>query len=373
MSTGAVASPLRVLVAPDSFKGSLRAVDAADTIAQHWNLIRPADLVTELPMADGGEGTLDAFETAYPESTRMPITVTGPVGGRVSTYWLHVAREGDGGIGVVELASTSGIELMTELDPLHAHTVGFGEAIAAALDHGVHEVVVAIGSSASTDAGAGMLTALGATIRDEVGNPLPDGGIQLAGAFDVDLSRLRALPPGGVSVLTDVTNPLLGPRGAAAIFGPQKGATAHDIEVLERALAAFARLTAADVERPGAGAAGGTGFGLALWGASLNAGSTEIANLLGASAMIENADLVITGEGSFDAADHDGKAPSFLIALAKKLRVPAALIAGSINGAVPDDVAAVALTDLAGSADAAIARPRYWLGVATESLARRYE
>lgn len=368
---GEVDAPLRVLVAPDSFKGTLRATDVARTIAQEWRRLRPADTVTELPMADGGEGTIDAFEAAHPGSTRVPITVTGPGGGEVDAYWLHIPRAGDGGIGVVELAGTSGIELMARLDALHAHTIGFGQAIASALDHGVHQLVLAIGSSASTDSGTGMLTALGARITDANDTPLPPGGVHLRNAHRVDLRRLRPLPPGGVTVLTDVTNPLLGDRGAARTFGPQKGADADEIDVLEAALANFVRLTGIDPRRAGTGAAGGTGYALTLWGADIRGGAAEIAELLGARALIEDADLVITGEGRFDGSAHDGKAPSFLLEQAEAAGVPAAIIAGSFNSATPATVAAIALADLAGGARAATSRPHHWLTVATTSLIGR--
>ena len=208
--------PHRVVIAPDSFKGTIGAAAAAAAIAAGWHGVRHGDEVQLLPMADGGEGTVDAFATAVPGSTRMPVTVTGPEGTPVDATWLLIEASADVPLatGVVELANTSGIELLgtpPRLRPLDAHTRGFGEAIAAALAHGVDRLVLGIGSSASTDGGTGMLTALGARFTDAGGTPISDGGRGLAEVARADFSGLAPLPPGGVTVLSDVTNPLLGP------------------------------------------------------------------------------------------------------------------------------------------------------------------
>ena len=228
-----------VVIAPDSFKGTIGAAAAAEALAAGWRRERPDSELRLMPMADGGEGTVDAFAAAVPGAQRMPVTVTGPEDGRV-----------------VELANTSGIELLGTPPLLHAfdaHTRGFGEAIAAALAHGVSRLVLGIGSSSSTDGGTGMLTALGARFTDAAGRPVARGARGLDAVTAADLLGLAPLPPGGVTVLSDVTNPLFGPRGAAAIFGPQKGAGADDIPVLDAGLARLAALVDADPETAGAG------------------------------------------------------------------------------------------------------------------------
>ncbi|MFT4230197.1 MAG: glycerate kinase, partial [Microbacterium sp.] len=267
-----------VVVAVDSFKGSISAGAAAAALADGWREVRPGDELVLRPMADGGEGTLDAFAAAIRGARRMPVTVRGPHGGDVTASWLLLP----GGTGVVELASTSGIELLGgDLRPWSADTRGFGQAIGAALDHGVRRLVLGIGSSASTDGGAGMLAALGARFADAAGLPIASGLQGLQHLAAADLSGLRPPPPGGVVVLSDVTSPLCGPRGAAAVFGPQKGLSAADLPRADAALARLAGLIAAvDPEQPGAGAAGGTGFGLLAWGARLVPGAAEVAELI---------------------------------------------------------------------------------------------
>ena len=266
---------MRVIIAPDSFKGSATATEVATAIAEGWVSARPGDDVRLMPMADGGEGTLDAFEVAVPGATRMPVTVTGPDDRPVDTHWLLLPPTDatPGATGVIELACTSGLTLLDPLRPLEAHTIGFGQAIAAALDHGVTRLLLAIGGSSSTDGGAGALSALGARFLDAKGQEVRPGGGDLTRVTSADLSALRPVPAGGALVLSDVTNPLLGVLGAPSVFGPQKGADASDLEILERALAALAVVLPADADTAGAGAAGGTGFGLLAWGAQMAPGA----------------------------------------------------------------------------------------------------
>lgn len=366
-----------VVIALDSFKGTIAAAAAAAAVAAGWLSEAPDAEVRLLPMADGGEGTLDAFEAAVPGARRMPVTVTGPEDSPVAASWLLLPPTADAprGTGVVELASTSGIELLGTPPRLRARDVGtrgFGEAIAAALAHGVSRLVLGIGSSASTDGGAGMLTALGAKVTDAAGRPVAQGGRGLADIARVDLSGLPPLPSGGVRVLSDVTNPLLGERGAAAVFGPQKGATADDVVALEAGLARWSELVDADPATPGAGAAGGTGFGLLAWGAELVPGSDAVAELIGLDLAIAEADVVVTGEGSFDGQSAAGKVPAHVSALAATHAVPAALVAGRIadDADTTAFAAAESLTSLAGSAGVAMATPARYLHSAGASLAR---
>jgi len=367
--------PHRVVFAPDSFKGTIGAAAAADALARGWASVRHGDDLQLLPMADGGEGTVDAFATAVPEARRMPITVTGPEGAPVAASWLLLPADADGVVtGVVELASTSGIELLgtpPRLRALDAHSRGFGEAIAAALAHGADRLVLGIGSSASTDGGVGMLTALGARFTDAEGQPIAEGGRGLADVAGVDLTALAALPARGVTVLGDVTNPLLGPSGAAAVFGPQKGADAAQIAELDAGLARLAALLGVDPSSLGAGAAGGTGYGLRAWGATIVPGSEAVADLIGLRAAVAAASVVITGEGSFDGQSAAGKVPAHVAALAAETGVAVALVAGRIT--TDADTSAFAgtasLTVLAGSPDAAMADPARWLAAAGAELA----
>ena len=355
----------RVVFAPDSFKGTASASDVARALAAGWASVRPDDELVLLPLADGGEGTIDAFAAALPDSRRMPVRVMGPdaasgdaavdVAGAVDAEWLLLPD----GSGIVELASTSGLTLVDSLRPADAHTRGFGQAILAALDYGVPGLVLAIGGSASTDGGAGVLTELGALLLDAEGSPIVDGNRGLHDLDSVDLGGLRPMPPGGVAVLCDVTNPLLGARGSARVFGAQKGAAAPEaVDELERGLARFAAaIPAVSVDEPGAGAAGGVGFGLLAWGAVLVSGSDEIARLSELDAAIASADAVVTGEGSFDEQSADGKVVSRVVAAARVSSTLPMLVAGRIAAPSGEFAAAVSLTDLAGSRERSLTHP----------------
>ncbi|MFE6256781.1 glycerate kinase [Agromyces sp. NPDC057865] len=360
----------RVVIAPDSFKGTATAADAAAALAAGWRSVRAGDDLVERPMADGGEGTLDAFASSVPGAQRRPITVRGPVTAPVETSWVLLPD----GTAVVELAATSGITLLDPLEPLDAHSAGFGEAIAAALDAGVERLLLGLGGSASSDGGTAALTVLGAWFLDDSGAPVPLGNRGLAMLDRVDLTGLRPLPPGGAVILGDVTNPLLGPFGAAAVFGPQKGADAAAIDVLEANLARLADLMPEALQpfaaAPGAGAAGGTGFGLLAWGASMGGGAALVAHAVGLREALDGADLVITGEGRFDGQSEAGKAPTVVAALARDAGVPTALVAGAITAEPGGFAASVALADLAGGGAAAMAEPLRWLEAAGAELAR---
>jgi len=336
---------VRVLIAPDSFKGSLDARRVAEAIAEGWRAARPDDDLTLLPQADGGEGTLDAVAAAIPDAIRHSVgDVTGPDGRPVPGEWLVLPD----GTAVVELAQSSGIDLMSALDPLGATTRGLGEVIAAALRAGATSLVIGLGGSASTDGGAGALDAL--------------TGIEP--------------PPLGVTLLTDVTAPLLGPTGAATVFGPQKGATAADILILEQRLRDWAAGFDADPETPGAGAAGGTAYGfLAAWNATIEPGSHAIATLTKLPEHLSNADVFITGEGSFDDTSYTGKLVGHALELAQAGNVARTIaIAGRFTTEphLPDGrpVASISLSLLAGSIEAALADPTRWLRSAGQQAAQ---
>ena len=358
-------SPRTVVIAPDSFKGTASATEVARAIAAGWASVRPDDELRLMPMADGGEGTLEAFELAVPGAIRMPLIVQGPDDRPVEAYWLLLPD----GTAVVELASTSGITLLDPLRPLDAHSLGFGQAIVAALDHGVGRLFLTIGGSSSSDGGVGALVALGAVFRDANKEPIPLGNRGLGTLSKVNLSGLRALPPGGAQILSDVTNPLLGPIGAASVFGPQKGADAAQVAVLEANLTRVAALIPVDTTTPGAGAAGGAGFGLLAWGATLAPGSAAVGEALGIPAALIGASVVVTGEGRFDAQSAAGKVPSYLAALATDAGAQAMLVAGLIEADTGQFAAAQSLTDLAGSSRAAMDDPLTWLEIAGARLA----
>jgi glycerate kinase len=369
---------MRVVVAPDSFKGSLDAAAVASAIGSGWRAARPTDELVLLPQADGGEGTLDAIASAVPGATwRDAGAVTGPDGRAVAGRWLALPD----GTAVVELASSSGLPLMASPDPLGATTRGLGEVITTALAAGATALVVGLGGSASTDGGAGALRALGLSLRDAAGDPLPEGGGSLSRLASVSRAALLPPPRGGVRLLSDVGASLLGPNGAAAVFGPQKGATPSDVAELERGLARFAELLGAEsggqtgraaAEVPGAGAAGGTGYGfLAVWGAEIEAGSAAIAALTGLPAAAASADVILTGEGRFDATSVTGKVVGHVLSLPRAERAPRrGVIAGSFAVTAPDPIWTASLVDLAGSLDAALADPARWLYAAGIAAAR---
>lgn len=368
--------PVRTIVfAPDSFKGTIRAAAAAAALAEGWTSVHPEDRTVLRPMADGGEGTLEAFAASVVGALEMRAVVTGPDGTATDAAWLLLPAtvEAPGGTGVVELASTSGIEMLgSRRMGEDAHTLGFGQAVRAALDAGVSRLVLGIGSSASTDGGTGLLTALGARFLDAAGDPVAPGARGLADLVSVDLSGLRPPPERGVLVLSDVTNPLLGAEGAAAVFGPQKGLDDAAIRRADAGLARLAALLPADPAAAGAGAAGGTGFGLLAWGARLVAGSSEVGELVGIPAALSGASFVVTGEGSFDGQSGRGKVPSYVAAAAASAGVPALLAAGRISSDA--DVSAfracASLVELAGSVAAAMSEPERRLRAAGAALAR---
>ena len=382
--TAPSSAPASVVVAVDSFKGTISASRAAAAICSGWRSVDADAMLRSFPMADGGEGTLAAFLSAVPGARSMPLEVEGPGGTPVQAAWVLLPPTPSipGGTAVVELASTSGIELLGSpptLRPMDADTLGLGQAIAGALAHGVSSLVVGIGSSASTDGGMGLLSALGARFMDGAGAPVARGGRGLGSLERVDLSGLPPVPSEGVVVLADVTNPLLGARGAAAVFGPQKGAGPEEVATLQSGLARLAELVGVDPMTAGAGAAGGAGYALLAWGARLVPGSATIAELVGVRAAIDAAAaegaLIVTGEGSFDGQSAGGKVPHHVAGLAGRAGAPVALVAGRVAPDADTSMFAsvLSLTTLAGSGAAAIANPERWLTVAGARLARQFD
>lgn len=367
---------MRVVIAPDSFKGSATALEAALSIADGWRLVRPHDQLTIAPMADGGEGTVDAVAAALPTAQLRRTRVTGPDDREVDARWLLVPDGGGYRTALVELAEASGLLLLQSPAPVTAHTLGLGEVIAAALSEGVERVLIGLGGSASTDGGAGALLGLGATLVDELGARIPLGNAGLHRLARADLSTALPLPPGGAIVLSDVDNPLLGERGAVAVFGAQKGidpaGAGEAEEALERLVDALGSEASGYAITPGAGAAGGTGFGLLAWGAQMSAGARAIAEVVGLPAAFADADLVITGEGRFDGQSAGGKVPVEVARLATAAGVPCALVAGSIDAPTHDFIAAHALATLAPSTAEAIADPAPYLRQAGALIVERF-
>jgi glycerate kinase len=354
---------MRVIAAPDSFKGTITATAAAAAIAAGWRRARPGDEVIELPLADGGEGTLDVLAASRDGCRWHSALVAGPGTEPVQASWLELP----GHVHVIELAVAAGLTLLNPPQPLTAHSYGVGELIGHALDAGAKRVVIGLGGSACTDGGTGALAALGARFLDNAGAELPRGGAALGGLGRVALAGLRRPPPGGAECLTDVRAQLLGRDGAAMVFGPQKGASPSDIAVLEQGLARLAALAGGRPQEPGAGAAGGTGYGLAIWGAELRPGAQTLAEIAGLPAALAGADLVITGEGRYDATSQAGKVTGTVLDLAARANVPSAVVAGVL--ALRPGVPAVELAALAGSQEAAAARAAHWLERAGRELA----
>ncbi|XEC28491.1 glycerate kinase [Streptomyces fradiae] len=310
-----------MLVAADKFKGSLTAVQVAERVTAGLRRVVPELEVETLPVADGGDGTVAAAVAAGFD--RREVTVTGPVGEPVTAAFAL-----RGTTAVVEMAEASGLQLLPAgvFAPLTATTYGSGELLRAALDAGATTIVFGVGGSATTDGGAGMLAALGAVFLDADGNPVGPGGGALADLASADLSGVDPRFAGVDLVLaSDVDNPLTGPKGCAAVYGPQKGATPEDVETLDTALAHYARVLekaigakAAELAAsPGAGGAGGIGYGALLLGASFRPGIELMLDVLGFAPALERATLVITGEGSLDEQTLHGKAPAGVAAAAR--------------------------------------------------------
>lgn len=311
----------RVLIAADKFKGSLTAVQVAERVTAGLRRVRPDVVVEAMPVADGGDGTVDAAVAAGFE--RREVRVAGPLGHEVTAAF---ALRGD--TAVVEMAEASGLQRLPAgvFAPLTASTYGSGELLRAALDAGARTIVFGVGGSATTDGGAGMLTALGARFLDADGEPVAPGGGGLGELATADLSGLDPrLASVDLVLASDVDNPLTGPKGAPAVYGPQKGASPDDVEALDAGLAHFAKVleesfgpaAAEHAASPGAGAAGGIGYGALLIGAGFRAGIEVMLDVLGFAPALERADLVITGEGSLDEQTLHGKAPAGVAAAAR--------------------------------------------------------
>lgn len=344
---------MKILIAPDSFKGGMTAKEAATAIAAGVQLIFPtADLVT-VPMADGGEGTVQSLVDAT-AGQFITVTVSGPLRTPVQAQYGLL---GDGQTAVIEMAAASGLQYVDETthNPLVTTTFGTGELILAALDQGVKRIILGIGGSATNDGGAGMAQALGASLLTKSGQSISVGGGGLADLDRIDTSTVDArLKMVELLIASDVTNPLVGPDGASAVFGPQKGATPEMVKILDRNLRHYAAVIHRDLgqslaDRPGAGAAGGLGAGLlAFTNATMEKGVEIVLEYTGLCEKAKGVDLVFTGEGGIDFQTQFGKTPFGVAQATKEVapNAPVVVLAGNVGDGVaalyrPDAIDAI--------------------------------
>jgi len=327
---------MKIIIAPDSFKDSLSAEGVADAIAAGLATVWPDAELIKCPMADGGEGTVESVLAACNGELRSH-QVQGPLGGTVEARWGWLAESHTA---IIEMAEASGLQLVPpgKRDACSSSTFGTGELIRAALDAGAQRIILAIGGSATNDGGAGAMQALGVQLFNAEDQALPPGGLALAGLARINLEHLDPrLAQVRFEIAADVNNPLCGPHGASAIFGPQKGANPQQVQQLDQALGHLAdhcaNVLPKDVrDEPGSGAAGGLGFAAkAFLGAQFRAGVEVVAELVGLEEAVRGADLVITGEGRFDAQTLRGKTPFGVARIAKQHEVPVIVIAGTLG------------------------------------------
>jgi glycerate kinase len=327
---------MKIVVAPDSFKGSLTAVEVADAIGQGVREIFPEAEIVKIPMADGGEGTVQCLVNVTGGEI-LKEKVIGPLGGEVLAHY-GILR--DKKTAIIEMAEASGLTLVPEnkRNPLITTTYGTGQLIKAALEQGCRKMVIGIGGSATNDGGAGMVQALGAKLLDKEEKEIGFGGRELKKIYRIDISYLdNRVSDTKVLIASDVSNPLCGPKGASRIYGPQKGATPEIIEELDKSLAHFTEVIKRDLNKdvknvPGAGAAGGLGASLmAFLDAELRPGIEIMIEIVKLEQAIKDADLVITGEGKIDSQTIYGKVPIGVAKIAKKYNIPVIAVAAIIG------------------------------------------
>ena len=330
---------MKIVIAPDSFKECLTAAQVAQAIETGLKQVLPDAMYVKVPVADGGEGTLQSLVDAT-GGKLIETMVTGPMGEPVPACFGLL---GDGETAVIEMARASGIELVPadQRNPLISTTAGTGELILSALDHGIKRMIVGIGGSATNDGGAGMMQTLGVRLLDRDGNDLPYGGAALAQLASIDARRMdKRLKSVEFIAACDVDNPLTGANGASAVFGPQKGASPEMVQQLDQALQHYARIIERDLavgveHQPGAGAAGGMGAALlAFLRAELQPGIDIVMEAVDLAGHMSGADLVITGEGRIDSQTAQGKTPVGVARIAKQFGLPVIALAGSVGSGV---------------------------------------
>jgi glycerate 2-kinase len=330
---------MKIVIAPDSYKESLSALEVAAAIEAGFSEIFPDAEYVKIPVADGGEGTVEAMVAAT-QGSIVRLTVTGPLGAPVEAFY---GLSGDERSAFIEMAAASGLELVpaAQRDPLITNSYGTGELIKNALDRGVDHIIIGIGGSATNDGGSGMMQALGARLLDQQGNEIAFGGGALPQLARIEIDQLdKRIQQCRIEVACDVTNPLTGEEGASAIFGPQKGATPELVQQLDKALAHYADIIHRDLDIDvlhiaGGGAAGGMGAALhAFCQAELRRGIEIVTEALGLADQVQDADLVITGEGRIDSQTINGKVPIGVAKVAKQFNKPVIGIAGSLTADV---------------------------------------
>jgi len=370
---------VKIIIAPDSFKGNMTAPEACSAIEGGILRAYKKARISKIPLADGGEGTARTVTEAA-GGELVKVTVRGPLGKKVKAEFGLIEK---GRVAVLDMAAASGLELLKreELDPMKASTYGTGELIKASLDSGARELIIGIGGSATNDGGIGMIGALGFRVLDEKGNPVGEGGEALAKIAAIDISNVdKRLKDVSIKVACDVTNPLLGPKGASRIFGPQKGATPEMIKILDAGLGKLAKAwiragLAKDVEQSGDGAAGGVGAALRIClGAKMESGALLVMRYTGFLEKIKGADLVITGEGRTDGQTAGGKLCSVVARESHRAKVPVALLSGALEGDTENLLSTFdyAVSIAAGEIglDAMLRNGKRNLGMAAENLAR---
>ncbi|MDP2897840.1 MAG: glycerate kinase [bacterium] len=364
---------MKVVIAPNAFKGTLAAAEVARAIADRMHELHPEWEIVEVPMADGGDGTVEAVLAALP-GRRIRVAVKSPL---LADITADFAVLDDGKTAVIEMAQASGLTLVPEelRNPLVTTTYGTGELVRRAIEEGCSKVFIGIGGSATVDGGAGMATVLGVRFLDDKGRNISFGGGGLAQLHRIDFSGRIDLSGVEITALSDVTNPLLGENGAARVFAPQKGATPEMVEELERNLAHLSEVIKRDLgvdvaEIPGAGAAGGLGAGIvAFLNGKIVPGIDAVIDLVSLRDKVRGADLMITGEGSFDCQTPSGKAPLGVAGTAREFGVPSVLICGRLGEESRETaeglfLAVLSLTELAGSQREAILNPKRYLNLA---------
>jgi glycerate kinase len=367
---------VRILVAPDGFGGTLTAVEAAAAIAAGWRAAAPRDHLDLAPMSDGGTGFLDVLAAGLPRARRLALSVQDPLGRPVPAAYLL-----DGTTAYVESAQACGLHLVPEAqrDPTITSSYGVGQILRAAASVGATRVVVGLGGSATNDGGAGLLAALGGVAVDADGQPLAPGGAALRGVAQIN--GWPSLPGVELVAATDVQAPLLGLHGASAVFGPQKGASREDVHLLDGALAVWADVLEARAgvsvrDLPGAGAAGGLGAALLALGATREPGIGLVLRVVRLTHRVARADLVVTGEGTFDFSSLDGKVVSGVAAVAADAGLACLVIAGQVTVGRREAAAAgidatYAVADAVG-VEASLAQPAEELAALAERVAREW-
>ena len=316
---------MKIVIAMDSFKGSMTSTQAGKAVKEGFLAVDPSLQIEVLPLADGGEGTIDEL-LPYVKGKKKKLTVSGPLGEPVDSYYMFSGEKA-----YIEMAKASGLTLIDELDPMRATTYGTGELIKDALQSGYKKLIICLGGSATNDGGAGVLQALGMKLTDRNGNDIRPGVIGLKDLQDAD--RISMIDINAeIIIASDVTNPLCGPNGASHVYGPQKGASEEDVVVMDSLLMKFAKFFSMDPMERGTGAAGGLSFALKNFlGGRIVSGAKFFTEEVGLEDKIKDADIVITGEGRMDGQTCNGKGPMEVTMLAQKYGKPVYAIAGCLG------------------------------------------